>query len=238
VLTTSRHSPEGAGKRGADKGVFVDAVLEKYRTFWADKVSPLHGQHSADFRPLVAGELRTLFSDHHPENGYFFDFLNFSRHNYRGVDFAPKLLAGFRSSHPDLDLIEAEGSSYVDDGTYDLILSHGVIQHFSLEMLDCHFRNARSMMHEKSLLVCAAVPWREFRSMYDIGALSDRGRVRPVRWVKSQMSRLLGRDMMGHWYRIEEITALAQKHSFSVEFHQSPSHPYRFHALLSPETPL
>jgi cyclopropane fatty-acyl-phospholipid synthase-like methyltransferase len=224
----------------------VDAVAEKYRTFWADKDSPLHGHDSAEFRHLVATELRALFSDHHPTNvleigcgnGYFFDSLYFSPRSYRGVDFAPKLLAAFRSSHPDLNLIEAEGSTYVDNGTYDLILSHGVIQHFSLEMLDCHFRNARSMMHEKSLLVCAAVPWREFRSMYDIGALSDRGRVRPVRWVKSQMSRLLGRDMMGHWYRIEEITALAQKHSFSVEFHQSTSHPYRFHALLSPETPL
>ena len=223
----------------------MDAVAEKYRAFWADQVSPLHGHDSTEFRCRVATELRALFSDRYPENvleigcgnGYFFDFLNFSTGSYRGVDFAPKLLAAFRSSHPDLDLIEAEGSSYVDNGSYDLILTHGVIQHFSLEMLDCHFRNARSMMHEKSLLVCAAVPWREFRSMYDIGALSDRRRVSPVRWAKSQMSRLLGRDMMGHWYRIEEITALAQKHSFAVRFYMSDVHPYRFHAVLWLEAP-
>jgi cyclopropane fatty-acyl-phospholipid synthase-like methyltransferase len=223
----------------------VDAVAEKYRAFWADKVSPLHSQNSEEFRHLVARELRALFSDHYPKsvleigcgNGYFFDFLNFSPRSYRGVDFAPKLLASFRSSHPDLALIEAEGSSYVDDATYDLILSHGVIQHFSLEMLDCHFKNARAMMHKNSLLVCAAVPWREFRSRYDLGTLADRGRVSPARWVKSQISRLFGRDMMGHWYRIEEIIALAQKYSFGVRFDSSDVHPYRFHAVLWPEAP-
>jgi SAM-dependent methyltransferase len=223
----------------------VDAIAEKYKTFWADKDSPLHGHDSSEFRHLVAKELRALFSDHCPKsvleigcgNGYFFDSLYFSRLSYRGVDFAPKLLAAFRYGHPDLDLIEAEGSSYVDNGTYDLILSHGVIQHFSLEMLDCHFKNARSMMHKNSLLVCAAVPWREFRSRYDLGTLSDRRRVSPVRWAKSQISRLLGRDMMGYWYRIEEIAALAQKHSFGVRFDMSEVHPYRFHAVLWPEAP-
>jgi SAM-dependent methyltransferase len=223
----------------------VDAVLEKYRAFWADKVSPLHGHDSTEFRHLVARELQTLYTDHHPTsvleigcgNGYFFDFLNSSLGYYRGVDFAPKLLASFRSSHPDLDLIEAEGSSFLDNGKYDLILSHGVIQHFSLQMLDCHFGNARTMMHEKSLLICAAVPWRELRSRYDIGTLSDRPGVSPVRWAKSQISRLLGRDMMGHWYQIEEISGLARKHSFGVRFDMSEVHPYRFHAVLWPEAP-
>jgi SAM-dependent methyltransferase len=223
----------------------VDAIAEKYRAFWADQVSPLHSQDSAEFRHLVAKELRALFSDHYPKsvleigcgNGYFFDSLYFSPRGYRGVDFAPKLLAALRSSHPDLDLIEAEGSSYVDNGIYDLILSHGVIQHFSLEMLECHLKNARSMMHKNSLLVCAAVSWQEFRSRYDLGTLSDRRSVSPVRWAKSQISRLLGHDMMGHWYRIEEITALAQKYFFGVRFETSDVHPYRFHAVLWPEAP-
>ncbi len=153
------------------------------------------------------------------------------------MDFAPKLLAGFRSSHPDLDLIEAEGSSYIDNGKYDLILSHGVIQHFSLEMLNSHFANARTMMHKKSLLVCAAVPWREFRSKYDLGTLSARRRANLVQWGKSKILRWLGRDLMGYWYTIEEIVALAQKHSFGVRFDMSEVHPYRFHAVLWPEAP-
>jgi hypothetical protein len=84
--------PDGAGIGGT-----VDAVLEKYRRFWADKDSPLHGRNGTEFRHLVARELQSLFCDHHPisvleigcGNGYFFDFLNFSTGGYRGVDFAP-----------------------------------------------------------------------------------------------------------------------------------------------------
>jgi len=85
-------SPEGTGNLFGIGGT-VDAVAEKYRAFWSDQVSPLHSQDSAEFRHLVAKELRALFSDHYPEsvleigcgNGYFFDFLNFSTGSYRGV---------------------------------------------------------------------------------------------------------------------------------------------------------
>jgi hypothetical protein len=92
------------------------------------------------------------------------------------------------------------------------------------------------MMHENSLLICAAVPWREFRLRYDLGTLNGR-RISPIQWGKSLVLRLLGRDLMGYWYTIEEIAALTQKHSFSVEFHHSGSHPHRFHAVLSPGAP-
>ncbi len=46
----------------------MDAVLEKYRAFWADKDSPLHGHDSTEFRYSVARELRDLFSDHYPQS--------------------------------------------------------------------------------------------------------------------------------------------------------------------------
>jgi cyclopropane fatty-acyl-phospholipid synthase-like methyltransferase len=220
----------------------VSIDVEKYRAFWSDKSSPMSRADSVEFRRILSQELWLLFGGSRPVtvleigcgNGSLSDFLGFSPLSYRGVDFGPRMLAAFRQLHPELDLIEAEGSSYVDDRKYDLIFSHDVIEHFSREMLDHHFRNACAMMHDKSLFVCASVPWRALRSSYDLGAWSNDGTLSRVRWVKSQIRRMLGQDMMGHWYTTEEIASVAQKHSLGVRFHGSITHPYRFHAVLWP----
>jgi cyclopropane fatty-acyl-phospholipid synthase-like methyltransferase len=218
-------------------------TAEKYRAFWANKVTPMSSD-SPTFRRLLAQELRLLLGNRKPVrvleigcgNGWLFDSLDFSPSSYRGVDFGPLMLAAFRSSHPDLDLVEAEGSSYRDDRSYDLIFSIGVIQHFSADMLDQHFRNARSMMQAESLLILAGVPWRVLRPMYDRGLFSNGVRASSVRRAKNQILRILGRDFMGHWYRPEEISALARKHKLEVRFHGSIAQPFRFHAVLWPES--
>jgi cyclopropane fatty-acyl-phospholipid synthase-like methyltransferase len=226
--------------------VRVDAlttVVEKYRAFWADKTSPMSRSDSLEFRNLLGKELQLLFGDRRLArvleigcgDGSLFDFLDFTPRFYRGVDFGPRMLATFRQNHPELELVEAEGSSYVDNSTYDLIFSHDVIEHFSREMLERHFRNSRRMMHENSLLICASVPWRRLRSAYDLGTWSNAASRSVARWSKSQISRMLGRDFMGHWYHTEEIARLARKHSFGARFHGSVAYPYRFHAVLWPE---
>ena len=220
----------------------MTTTAEMYRAFWADKVTPMSNDGPAFLR-LLARELRLLFGDRNAVsvleigcgNSCLFDLLEFSTLSYRGVDFGPQMLEAFRSNHPDFDLVEAEGSSYGDDSFYDLIFSRAVIQHFSWDRLDQHFRNAPSMMHAESLLICAAVPWRVLRPMYDRRVFSNSGRASAVRQVKSKILHMLGRDFMGHWYEPEEISTLARKHGLVAQFHGSIASPYRFHAVLRPQ---
>jgi cyclopropane fatty-acyl-phospholipid synthase-like methyltransferase len=221
----------------------VPYEVEKYRAFWANKSNSFSRGTSVEFRTLVGKEIQLLFGKRRPisvlelgcGNGNLFDFFGFSPSCYRGVDFSPGMLAAFRSHHPELDLIEAEASSYVDERSYDLIFSHDVIEQFSPEMLDQHFANARKMMHPGSLLVCSAVPWRDLRSSYDWGLWFNGGTPDGLQWLKNQFRRMLGRDIMGHWYRTTEIVPLARRHQFAIHFHGSIAYPYRFHAVLSPQ---
>jgi SAM-dependent methyltransferase len=216
-------------------------TVEKYRAFWAGKSDPL-SRSSVEFLALVGKEVQLLLSGRHlPSvleigcgNGSLFDFFGFAPERYRGVDFSPGMLGSFRAKHPAVDLVEAEGSSYEDARRYDLVFSHDVIQHFTRDMLDDHFANARKMMHSNSLLVCASVPWRELRPSYDWGLWFNGGTRNLVQWSKNRVRRILGRDIMGHWYRTSEIVLLAKKHSLSVRFHGSIAYPYRFHAVLAP----
>jgi SAM-dependent methyltransferase len=222
----------------------MPTTAEKFRVFWADKTSPMSRSESPDFLRLVAGELTLLFRERYPVsvleigcgNGCLFDFLDFSPSFYRGVDFGPRMLEVFRHRHPELDLVEADGSSYVDERTYDLILVHDVIAHFTPKMLEQHCRNARRMMHSESLLLWGSVPWRALRNTFDLGMWSNDGRVSPRRWMKTNVRRLVGRDLMGRWYRTTEIAEIAARNSFQARFHGSVAYPYRFHALLWPQS--
>jgi SAM-dependent methyltransferase len=216
-------------------------TAERFREFWADKTSPMSRCDNPQSRRLLAKELRLLFGERDPVsvleigcgNGCLFDSLDFSPRFYRGVDFAPRMLEIFRDTHPQLDLVLAEASSYVDARTYDLILAHDVIAHFSLSMLARHCSNARRMMHSESLLVWASIPWRPLRNSYDFGRWFNTGNASLLRWGKSRIRRMLGRDLMGRWYTTAEIIKVARQNSLRSRFHGSITHPYRFHAVLS-----
>lgn len=220
------------------------ATAERFREFWADKTTPLSRGNTPEFLCLVAGELRLLFGEKAPVsvleigcgNGCLFDFLGFSSRFYRGVDFSPRMLEVFRQSHPELDLVEADGSSYADDRTYDVILVHDVIGHFTPDMLARHCRNARSMMHSDSLLVWACIPWRSLRHTYDLGLWSKSGVPSIVLWGKNKLRRALGRDIIGRWYTTTEVAKIARENSLSARFCGSISHPYRFHTVMRPQT--
>jgi SAM-dependent methyltransferase len=218
----------------------LESTLEKRRAFWADKTTPMSRGNSREFSKLVAAEVRLLFGPRNPihvleigcGNGQLFDYLGFSTLEYRGVDFGPCMLDTFRKRHPDLDLVEAEGSSYVDDRKYDLILAHDVVSQFSRDMLLKHCENARRMMHSTSLLVWSCVLWRTLRRSYDLGIWSNGGKASARSWVKSQIRRMAGREVMGRWYTPGEIRTIAKQNSLSAHFYGSMSHPYRFHAVL------
>ena len=224
------------------KEPLLASTVEKYREFWADKTTPLSRGDSPEFLRLTSAELRLLFQGRNPAsvleigcgNGRLFDYLGFSPRFYRGVDFGPRMLETFRKNHSELDLIEAEGSSYVDDRTYDLILAHDVISQFSPNMLAEHCRNARRMIHSDSLLIWTCILWRSLRHTYDLGMWSNGGSPSIFRWAKSQIRRMAGREVMGRWYTPREISRIADQNSLSARFFGSISHPYRFHAVLHP----
>jgi len=222
----------------------LPSAVEKYREFWADKETPLSRGSSPEFLQLVASELKLLFQGRNPVsvleigcgNGQLFDYLGFSLPCYRGVDFAPRMLQRFRERHPHLDLIQAEGSSYVDDRTYDLVLAHDVVSQFSPDMLSEHCQNARRMMHSDSLLVWSCILWRSLRHTFDLGVWSNGGKPDIGRWAKNQIRRMLGRELMGRWYTPREVSRIANENSLSADFYGSITHPYRFHAVLQPKS--
>jgi lipopolysaccharide exporter len=220
------------------------STAERFRKFWADKKTPLHGSDSVEFYQNLAVELKSLFPVEVRSkvleigcgDGSLFQYLDFPADRYTGVDFSPTLLELFRARHPELQLRCAEGSSFLESsGKYRLIFSHGVVQHFDEEMLHRHFENARGMMSDDSILVCASVLDKARRRQYEAG-LHTKGTVsRLVRMGKSNLGRLLGLDVMGYWYSRGEFAKIANAHGFEVSFTESPTFSYRFHATLRPK---
>ncbi len=214
---------------------------ERFRSYWEDKTSPLHKCDTPEFYRTCALELKSLFPNKKaPEtleigcgDGGLFPFLDLPRAKYTGVDFSSQLLARFHSSHPDVELKCTEGSSYLEEGhLYDLIFSHGVIQHFDPEMLHRHFENARFMMHPDSLLICASVLNKQCRNDYEAGSQTSGVAARQFRMAKSRVRRLLGLDPMGYWYNQRDLARIAQAHGFETSFVRSVVYPYRFHVVL------
>ena len=222
----------------------ADPVAKRFRAFWADKSDPQSRGRGPEFLQTLAGELRLLLGDRRPRrvleigcgDGRLFDFLDFFPGSYRGVDFGPLMLAAFRGNHPELDLIEAEASSYNDGCIYDLIFAHDVISHFSLAMLDRFCRNARQMTHSESQIILASVPWRSLRNQYDLGIWRGRGEASVKNWSKSKLRRLTGRELTGRWFTTTEVFDIAARNGLHARFHGSITHPYRFHAVLNPSS--
>ncbi len=217
------------------------STAERFRKFWADKKTPLHGSDSVEFYQNLAVELKSLFPVEVQSkvleigcgDGSLFQYLGFPADRYTGVDFSPTLLELFRARHPELQLCCAEGSSFVEStDKYRLIFSHGVVQHFDEEMLHRHFENARRMMGEDSILVCASVLDKAHRRQYEAGLHTKGTLSRLLRMGKSNVGRLLGRDVMGYWYSRDEFAKIAGAHGFEASFTESRTFSYRFHATL------
>jgi SAM-dependent methyltransferase len=217
------------------------STAERFRQFWADKKSPLHGSDSLEYYQNLAFELKSLFPVEVRSkvleigcgDGRLFQYLGFPADRYTGVDFSPTMLQLFRNRHPELQLCCAEGSSFLESGgKYRLIFSNGVVQHFDEEMLHRHFENARRMMSDDSLLVCASVLDKARRYQYAAG-FETKGRLsRLIRMGKSMALRVLGLDVMGYWYSRDQFAKIANAHGFEASFTESRTFSYRFHVTL------
>jgi lipopolysaccharide exporter len=217
------------------------STSERFRKFWEDKTTPLHGSDTGEFYNSLAHELKALFPSELPSkvleigcgDGSLFQYLDLPPDAYTGVDFSPKLLEIFRARHPDLQLCCAEGSSFFESTRkYRLIFSNGVVQHFDQEMLHRHFENAHRMMSADSFLVCASVLDKAFRNQYEAGLQTKGTFARIIRLSKSTLRRMLGLDVMGYWYSRDEFARIASAHGFEASFIESRTFSYRFHATL------
>ncbi len=217
------------------------STAERFRKFWEDKKSPLHGSDTREFYQSLALELKALFPLKFPSkvleigcgDGSLFRYLDLPGDAYTGVDFSPQLLEIFRARHPDLQLCCAEGSSFFESSReYRLIFSNGVVQHFDQDMLHRHFENARRMMSADSFLVCASVLDKARRKQYEAGLRTKGTVARIIRMSKSTLRRMLGLDVMGYWYSREEFARIANAHGFEASFTESRAFSYRFHATL------
>lgn len=223
-------------------------TIEKFRSYWSDKPGPLHRSDSPEFYRTYAAEIRNLFPTRELGrvleigcgDGSVFPYLDVPLNSYKGVDFSQHFLETFRTRYPQIDLTCAEGSSYVETGhRFDVIFSNEVIQHFDAGMLDRHLQNARCMMHSESVLILGSVPDRANRRSFEAGdyAPITEGRAqRALRQLKAAIRRAAGIDYWGFWYLPDEIAAIAKRNGFRLRVVRSKLQPYRFHAVLLPDS--
>jgi cyclopropane fatty-acyl-phospholipid synthase-like methyltransferase len=209
-----------------------------WAAYWAQQDDPQW--YSQDHYPILAGELRTLLGDRTIKsvleigcgNGAIYPYLGFDDVAYRGVDYSAKMIEAFRRRYPSLDLHVAPGESYCDpDRKFDLIFSIGVVQYFTPAMLATHLSNARRMMHARSTLIMAQIPWRPLRWRTTIGwAL---GQLRLGRWKNALLSPFNGAGC-GRWYSRRAIEKLGRQAGFDAAFFGSLVDPCRMTAVLTP----
>jgi SAM-dependent methyltransferase len=213
-------------------------TLETWWADWKDATYPQHEQRTLYYLSKYVAELRVLLQDCGIRrvleigcgDGKLFAELGFDKCRYRGVDFSPSMLRIFRKRFPDVDVVEADGSSYEDDQQYDLIFSNGVIQYFDRSMLNCHVAAARRMLGPKGRLVLASALWRRRRHGYCSGEYE--GEMPLSRIVMRHLRVPLGMKLLGTWYDPAEIEAIGQRHGFAVEILGSMVCLYRFHTVL------
>ena len=217
--------------------------LRSFHRFWRERTDPDLGLDTKEDFDILVTELRSLIGPKKPRNvleigcgnGILFSPLGFDKVAYRGVDFSEAMLKAFQARHPSVKLICAEGSSYADPGVkFDLIFSHQVVQYLDRQMLDGHIGNARAMMHDDSVLVCASIPSKLHESRFYSGLYTGNRNASLLTLAINRTMRLLGRDRMGYWYSPEDFHALGKKHGLSVTIHGCSKILYRYHAVMKP----
>ncbi len=211
-----------------------------WKEFWANQDDPRHPRNAEFF--LDHGREFTLVCGDPTDkrvlelgcgSGELFDPMGLGRaKSYRGVDFSEKMLAVFRATHPAVDLVYAEASSYVDDAKYDLIFSSSLVQYFSRAMFQRHVANARAMLVPGGRLIVGSIPWRGARAAFHLQAYSVPHERRLLRGLAVLVRSYLGVDRMGRWYSYRECSAAARRHGLTATYFGSLLLPYRFHVRM------
>jgi SAM-dependent methyltransferase len=211
-----------------------------WRKFWAEQADPRH-PHSSDLLVNHGGELALVCGETAGKrvlecgcgSGMLFDVMGLQHAAaYRGVDFSEKMLAVFRATHPGVEVVCADASSYVDQERYDLIFSNQMVQYFTREMFRRHLANARRMLAPGGRLVVGSIPWRGARNAFYLQAYSPAGRRGLLRRLAVLARAYVGIDQIGRWYSYRECAAVAHHHGLAVAYFGCLQFPYRFHVRL------
>ena len=234
------------------------ASVERWKEYWRHQSDPDWRFEEEQDNARCAGEIRLLWGPGPPERvlelgcgtGSLFEPLGLPGASYRGVDVADSMLAVFRRTHPDLELICSDASRYCDDRSYDLIFSHGLIQYFDPPRLLSHLRNARRMLAPEGRIVGARILWKSLRHRYYSGGLTagsplegGGGCQRGSRLSSSSIRSLKGAlnllrfhvlgDPTGFWYELDELRELARQAGLEVRFFGCLTSLYRIHAVFT-----
>ncbi|MBF0328690.1 MAG: class I SAM-dependent methyltransferase [Nitrospirae bacterium] len=217
-------------------------TLQRWKSFWDHQVTPLHRYNNDFWYRLYAEELNLIirstgFSggavlETGCGNGALFEYLTFPMDKYMGVDISTSLLNIFKDRHPDIELVNADASSFCSDNKYSLIFSNGVIQYFDTVMLKRYLMNSFDMLESSGILLIANILWKDQRGIFYSGELSVSPTVGILNFVKGIIkSRFKHSDSMGNWYNPRDFIAL-KKDKFEAIVYGSLFHPYRFSIVL------
>ena len=216
-------------------------MARDWKQFWAEQNDPRHPSSVPDFFVNHGRELALVVGDSAGKrvlefgcgSGSLYTAIGFDRaKSYRGVDFSEKMLAAFRSMHPGVDTVCAEGSTYRDSEKYDLIFSNAVVQYFDRNMLRNHISNAYAMLAAGGTLILGSVPWQGARAAFHLRAYTPVAERRLIRSLAVLARSYLGVDQIGHWYSYREISRAANAHGLTATYFGCIQYPYRFHARL------
>ena len=213
---------------------------------WGEKPSPnqrsefalqCYGDCAAELEHIFPNQKLTRALELGCCGGSVLSFLDLPGCSYTGVDFNSQFLESLCSRRPGAAWRASEpSSSTVQNGSCELIFSHSTVARFDPTMLSRHLRNAKSLMHCRSVLICGSILDRDNRFEYAAPVDSGKGVACYlrccVRLGKSYLRRILGMESLGHWYDRGEFSTIARLNGFEVFFVRSSACPYRFHAVL------
>jgi SAM-dependent methyltransferase len=211
-----------------------------WQAFWTQQDDPRH-PHSPEFFLSHGREFTLVCGDPTGKrilefgcgSGALFGPMGFDRaRSYRGVDCSEKMMAVFRRSHPRVDLVCADATSYKDGAQYDLIFSSSLVQYFSYAMFRRHITNARTMLAPGGRLVVGSLPWRGARAAFHLQAANPASTQSLIRRLAVLARSYAGIDPIGYWYSYRECTATARRHGLTPTYFGCLHMPYRFHVRM------
>jgi cyclopropane fatty-acyl-phospholipid synthase-like methyltransferase len=216
-------------------------MRERFAAFWKDIDVPLHRSDDDEHYQAYGKELRLLLEGRQSGavlelgcgNGGLYNHLGFDQSSgYVGVDFSPAMIKRYKQKHPELELHCADASTFCVDRKFDVIFSNAMIQNFDNEMLEQHIFNAKHMLADGGVFICASYPAGALKKSYYSGESgSDPKKARLINWI---MTIIRGADRpMGKWHYNKDIALRADRHGLKCQFFGSLYYLYRNHVVMT-----
>lgn len=211
-----------------------------WKLFWAAQQDPRHPaasnflvSHGGEFALMGVNPTGKRVLELGCGSGSLFEVVGFDRaKSYRGIDFSEKMLDGFRSTHPHVNVKCADASTYIDDSKYDLIFSNALIQYFSRTMVAKYLANARAMLAAGGTIVIGSIPWRGARVAFHLRSYYPASEMHVMKRLAVLARSYAGIDAIGYWHSYRQFSKLAERHGLTATYFGCVQYPYRFHARM------